>query len=134
MTLAGPTERVDYAHAVGAPIVATMADGQTYTFSRATPRILAELGSWHRAQTDGNGGGWSSIEECYRLVQTIEGMEWLCWRCAAENHPDVKRAGLMGFRKATNDFALLVKVSGELTDYPDPIEGTGPGKPEGETG
>jgi hypothetical protein len=109
--------------AVGSPVVATMADGQTYTFERATPRILAELGSWHRAQTGGTGDGWTSITDAIELVRTIEGMEWLAYRCAHKHHPEVKKRGPMAFRAATNDFALLTRLCEELTDYPDPQEG-----------
>ena len=119
--------------AVSAGVVATMADGETYTFARATPRILAELGSWHRAKTGQNGFGWTTIEDCIGLVRTIEGMEWIAWRCACENHPEVRKAGQGAFTRATNDFALLVKLCAELTDYPDPDEGTAPGNEDGGT-
>ena len=119
--------------AVSAPVTATMADGQTYTFARATPRILAELGSWHRASNGQNGFGWTTIEDCIGLVRTIEGMEWIAWRCASEHHPEVKKAGANAFRAATNDFALLVNLCGLLTDYPDPDEGTKPGNEESGT-
>jgi hypothetical protein len=106
--------------AVGSPVIATMSDGKTYTFERATPRILAELGSWYRAQSGVAGGGWTSIEDAIKLVRTLEGMEWLAWRCACKHHADVKQRGPMGFREATNDFSILTALANELTDYPDP--------------
>lgn len=124
------TVNVSLAAAVGSPVTAVMADGQTYTFERATPRILAELGSWYRAQSGEDGRGWTSIADAIALVRTIEGMEWLAWRCAHKHHPEVKQAGPMAFRAATNDCALLIKLCEELTDYPDPIEGDDDRPPE----
>lgn len=114
------SDTINFSAAVGGPITARMADGNVYTFSRATPRILAELGSWARSQQGGNGREWTTIEDAVRLVRTMEGMEWLAWRCACEHHPDVKQRGPMGFRAATNDFAVLTTLVNELTDYPDP--------------
>lgn len=108
------------------PVVATMADGVQYAFSRATPRILSELGSWWRAQTGrGQSRDWLTLQQTLDLVRSIEGMEWLAWRCAAELDPAIKSAGPSPFRVATNDYAMLVSLAEILTDYPDPKKSGG---------
>lgn len=113
----------DLSNAVSAPVMMQLADGETYTFSRATPRIMAELGSWYRASRNGDGFEWTSIDECVRLAQTIEGMEWLAWRCACEHHPEVKQRGHKAFRSLTNDFGVLTNLIARITDFPGEEDG-----------
>ena len=106
------------AHASG-PVAAKLTDGVIYQFQRVTPTILIELGSYHRAVTAG-GSRWLSLDECMLLVQTVEGMRWLAWRCAVKSHPEF--AGEPGRHKFTpllEDFGLLCDITGAITAQDD---------------
>lgn len=103
----------------GGPVTAKMTNGQVMQFERVTPSILVELGSYHRALT-GKGQGWLTLDDCMALVTTVEGMRWLCWRCAVKYQPEYAGdAGREKFKPLLEDFNLLTGLASELTTFPE---------------
>jgi hypothetical protein len=114
---------------VGGPVTAKLLDGSVVQLERVTPSMLVELGSFHRAMT-GQGASWLTLDECMALVQTIEGMRWLAWRCAVKYQPEYQgEAGRHKFGPLVEDFHLLTSLVAELTAMPEPEDGADP--PEG---
>lgn len=112
--------------AAGQPIMARVGSGQVLQFDRISASILVQLGSYHRAVT-GRGASWLTLDECMQLVQTIEGMQWLAWRCAVRMQPEFSGdAGRAKFMPLVDDFQLLTELVGAITQMPEAGAGADP--------
>lgn len=113
-------------------------DENVYTFSRVTPTILSELASYAR----GIGAipserKWLRVEDALDLLDTIEGMRWVAYRCASEHTPGFQGArGRARFESLTDDFGVLASLIAAIANVGDEgseeAEGSDPpAEPEG---